>query len=292
MSAVVCGKRSYFEDSPAEWSPPKASKRVRCGGSPAHRFPPSPPLRSGPEGGGTGAGSVGSVHDALEQLRRHFPKMDTQVMVKVLQLCENNIDAAIQCLTQMRLSSHAEAAEPAPAPSGQEPTHSTDARGTTRDSAAGLASPPAAEAPAGPSSVSPGAGAEWVERVVAEMAAAASLDDARARGAKVLADFEALVRQRAESGAEAACRENAALKEHVAALSKDNHILKRAVQMLNARQQEAEERGKELAAARQALQQYQEQLRTLEVSNYALSLHLRKAQEQNSMPGRFHPDVF
>lgn len=76
MSAVVCGKRSYFEDSPAEWSPPKASKRVRCGGSPAHHFPSSPPLKSGPEGGATGAGSV---HDALEQLRRHFPKMDTQV---------------------------------------------------------------------------------------------------------------------------------------------------------------------------------------------------------------------
>lgn len=133
------------------------------------------------------------------------------------------------------------------------------------DAPAGPASPPAAEAPSGPSGMSPGAGAEWVERVVAEMAAAASLDDARARGAKVLGEFEALVRQRVESGTEAACRENAALKEHVAALSKDNHILKRAVQMLNARQQEAEERGKELAAARQALQQYQEQLRTLEV---------------------------
>ncbi|GAQ82622.1 hypothetical protein KFL_001180010 [Klebsormidium nitens] len=292
MSAVVCGKRSFFEDSPADWSPPKASKRVRYGGSPAHRFPPSPPLTSGPEGGGTGAGPGGSVHDAVDQLRRHFPKMDTQVLVKVLQTCENNVDAAIQCLTQLRLSSQAEAAAPAPGPAEKGATHSTDVRGTTQESAARPASPPAAEAPACPSGVSPRAGAEWVELVVAEMAAAASMDDARARGAKVLGEFEALVRQRAESGAEAACRENAALKEHVAALSKDNHILKRAVQMLNARQQEAEERGKELAAARQALQQYQEQLRTLEVSNYALSLHLRKAQEQNSMPGRFHPDVF
>lgn len=31
---------------------------------------------------------------------------------------------------------------------------------------------------------------------------------------------------------------------------------------------------------------------TLQVNNYALSLHLKKAQEQDSMPGRFHRDVF
>lgn len=54
-------------------------------------------------------------------------------MVKVLQSCENNIDAAIQCLTQLRLSSQVEAAaEPASVPSGEGATHSTDARGTTQ----------------------------------------------------------------------------------------------------------------------------------------------------------------
>lgn len=134
------------------------------------------------------------------------------------------------------------------------------------DSGAGPALPPAAEAPAAAAGPPARAGAEWVELVVHEMAAAASMDDARARGARVLGEFEAEVRQRVESGAAAACRENAALKEHVAALSKDNHILKRAVQIQNARQQEAEEKMKELAATRQMVQQYQEQLRTLEVS--------------------------
>jgi hypothetical protein len=124
------------------------------------------------------------------------------------------------------------------------------------------------------------------------MSAAANLDDARARAGKVLTEFEAVVRERVESGAGAAAKENGVLKEHMQALMKDNHILKRAVQIQNARQLESEEKMKEVHQLKQMLQQYQEQLRTLEVNNYALSLHLRKAQEQNCMPGRFHPDVF
>ena len=30
----------------------------------------------------------------------------------------------------------------------------------------------------------------------------------------------------------------------------------------------------------------------LQVNNYALTMHLRQAQQGNSIPGRFHPDVF
>lgn len=30
----------------------------------------------------------------------------------------------------------------------------------------------------------------------------------------------------------------------------------------------------------------------MQVNNYALTMHLKQAQGGNSMPGRFHPDVF
>ena len=59
------------------------------------------------------------------------------------------------------------------------------------------------------------------------------------------------------------------------------------------RQKESDDQSQELQHLRQMVTQYQEQLRTLEVNNYALTLHLKQAQQNNSsIPGRFHPDVF
>ncbi|KAL4274174.1 hypothetical protein S83_005901 [Arachis hypogaea] len=39
-------------------------------------------------------------------------------------------------------------------------------------------------------------------------------------------------------------------------------------------------------------EQIQEQMRTLEVNNYALAMHLKQAQQSNPFPGHFPPDVF
>jgi hypothetical protein len=30
----------------------------------------------------------------------------------------------------------------------------------------------------------------------------------------------------------------------------------------------------------------------LQINNYALQMHLKQAQQNNSMPGRYNPDVF
>jgi hypothetical protein len=87
-------------------------------------------------------------------------------------------------------------------------------------------------------------------------------------------------------------KENIALKEQLQSLTRDNHILKRAVAIQHERQLEHEGRTQELQQMKQLLSQYQEQARTLELNNYSLTLHLRQAQEGSSMPGRFHPDVF
>lgn len=82
------------------------------------------------------------------------------------------------------------------------------------------------------------------------------------------------------------------MKEHIEALVRENSILKRGVAIQHERLQEYENRNREVQQLKQLVSQYQEQLRTLEINNYALSMHLKQAQQSSSIPGRFHPDVF
>lgn len=56
------------------------------------------------------------------------------------------------------------------------------------------------------------------------------------------------------------------LKQQLEALLQENAILKRAVSIQHERQKEFEEMGQELHQLKQLVSQYQEQLRTLEVS--------------------------
>ncbi|WRX28046.1 Ubiquitin system component CUE - like 2 [Theobroma cacao] len=90
----------------------------------------------------------------------------------------------------------------------------------------------------------------------------------------------------------AALHENIMLKEQIEVLIQENTVLKRAVAIQHERQKEYQDKNHELQHLKQLVSQYQEQLRTLEVNNYALTMHLRQAQQSNSIPGRFHPDVF
>lgn len=82
------------------------------------------------------------------------------------------------------------------------------------------------------------------------------------------------------------------LKEQVEALIQENIILKRALCIQHERQKEYENKNQELKDLKQLVSQYQEQLRTLEVNNYALTMHLKQAEQSSSIPGHFHPDVF
>lgn len=56
------------------------------------------------------------------------------------------------------------------------------------------------------------------------------------------------------------------MKEQLQALIQENSLLKRAVAIQHERQKEFEDRGQELHNLKQMVSQYQEQLRTLEVS--------------------------
>lgn len=64
--------------------------------------------------------------------------------------------------------------------------------------------------------------------------------------------------------------EHASLKEHLQSLLNDNQILKRAVAIQHERNLEQEERTKGVEQQKHLLSQYQEQVRSLEVTFYLL----------------------
>ncbi|GAA0153446.1 hypothetical protein LIER_37676 [Lithospermum erythrorhizon] len=136
-------------------------------------------------------------------------------------------------------------------------------------------------------------GTEWVELFVREMSSASGIDDAKARASRALEVLEKDISARVSAeAAQVFQQENVTLKQQIEALLQENSILKRAVSIQHERQKEFDDRGVEVQQLKQLIEQYQEQLRTLEVNNYALTMHLKQAQQGNSFPGRFHPDVF
>ncbi|KAI3463422.1 hypothetical protein Pfo_020085 [Paulownia fortunei] len=272
MSAIVCGKRSFFEDiesatsSPTSASPP-AYKKFRCSSATSPvRFTYWPPVHPGP----------------VDQLKVLFPDMEIQLLEKALEESGNDLNSAINSLNEFRLGyakcNSGLAAEENP----------NMEKGTTLTGGdAVLLKEPQLQ------NKLPVDGAEWVDLVVKEMMNATSIDDARSRAARVLESLaKSISAQASAQAAEGFQKENVMLKEQTEALLRDNTILKRAVAIQHERQKEYDERNQEVLQLKQLLAQYQEQLRTLEVHNYALTLHLRQAQQSNSIPGRFHPDVF
>ncbi|XP_011017825.1 PREDICTED: uncharacterized protein LOC105121040 isoform X2 [Populus euphratica] len=286
MSAIVCGKRSFFEELTVT-SPP-VSKRIRCSSSSPVRF--SPP-RSNTLASNTPSFNFGSSSSSsstlIEQLAAIFPDMDKQLREKVLEECGDDLDSAIRSLNDLRLGS---------AENFSTAADKSDVIDESNVPAQGVATTDAEAPPTEDLSASAHLsldGAEWVELFVREMMSASNIDDARARASRALEVLEKSICARA--GAEAVKsfhQEHMILKEQVQALIQENAILKRAVSIQHERQKEYEERNQEMQQLKQLVSQYQDQLRTLEVNNYALTLHLKQAQQSSSIPGRFHPDVF
>ncbi|XP_076884486.1 uncharacterized protein LOC143533668 [Bidens hawaiensis] len=240
MSAIVCGKRSFFDESSSSTSP-AAKKQHRCS-----------PVRLSP---------------LIDQLRLLFPNMDKQLLEKALEESGNDLDSAIKSLNELCL--------------GYVDRHSgtSDNNVSTENSSVHVNTPRN--------------GAEWVELFVTEMMNATSVDDARSRAMSMLENLEKSITE--HSVGEAAKnlhKENTVLKEQIEALLRENTILKRAVAIQHERQKDSDESTQEVQHLKQLVLVHQEQIRTLQVNNYALKMHLKQAQESNSIPGRFHPDVF
>ncbi|KAL8497174.1 hypothetical protein ACS0TY_020746 [Phlomoides rotata] len=269
MSAIVCGKRSFFEDiDSAAPSPTSASqpvyKKFRCS-SPV-RFSYSPPVLFGP----------------VDQLKALFPDMEIQLLEKALEESGYDLDSAISSLNNLHLG-YAKRNSGLPVekyPVIEEVTTPVDG---------GVAS---LEEPQ-PQSNLHADGAAWVDLLVNEMMGATSVDDAKSRAGRVLESLEKSISTHTSAKVAEGChKENMMLKEQIEGLLHDNAILKRAVAIQHERQKEYDYRNQEVVQLKQLLSQYQEQLRTLEVNNYALSMGLRQEQQSSSIPGRFHPDIF
>lgn len=260
MSAAVCGsKRSYLlEDLPS----PPVSKRLRCCSSSSTspvRFSPPP--------------------SPLHHLKTFYPHIDSQLLERALEECGNDLDSAIKILNEHSLESAEHNS------SSVEEAGLNVEQGTLPSDGVAAAS----ENTSAPSNL-PADGAEWVDLFVREMMSATSVDDARARASRVLEILEKSISSHAaEETAQNFQKENMMLKEHVEVVVRENAILKRAVAIQHERQKEFEDKNREL---QQLASQYQEQLKTLEMNNYALMMHLRQAQQSSPIPGRFHPDVF
>ncbi|XP_057537611.1 uncharacterized protein LOC130815236 isoform X2 [Amaranthus tricolor] len=262
MSAIVCGKRSsIFEEIPSPSS--SSSKRIRCSSS------TSPVRFSGP-----------SPFLLVDHLIAIFPSMDKKIIEQALENNGHDLDLAIKCLNDLRLGCADKvpaiadnSLDACPQPNDQPREDPMLSRNLSLDDA------------------------EWVELFVREMSAASDVEDARIRASRALEAFEKSIYARAKDETaqnfqQNMLQEHLLLKEQVQALLQENGILKRAVSIQHERQKEFETKSQELQQLKQLLSQCQEHIRTLEVNNYALSMHLKQAQQNNSIPGRFNPDIF
>ncbi|KAG6431561.1 hypothetical protein SASPL_109640 [Salvia splendens] len=132
-------------------------------------------------------------------------------------------------------------------------------------------------------------GAEWVELLVGQVINASHIQQARERVAQALESLQQSICENVIIGVQSLQKESLLQKQQqLEKLLDEKTILKQAVSVQHERQKEFEE----MLRLKQLVVQYQEQVRTLEANNYVLTMHLRQAQQSNSIPGRFKPDVF
>uniref|UniRef100_A0A0E0QMX6 CUE domain-containing protein n=3 Tax=Oryza TaxID=4527 RepID=A0A0E0QMX6_ORYRU len=269
MSAAVCGKRasSFFEDLPHSPSSPPSKRACFRGGSSPSRPLADPAL--------------------VAQIRPRFPSVGLEVIENALEECENDFDSAIKFLLNLHVGPTECNVDPIyQSPSGM----STELQVADEGILAGNeAAVPIGNAPCADNF--PSSSTQWVEILVNEMTNASNMDDAKARASRVLEVFEKSMT--AHVGAMGSFqKESSVYKEQFEAITRENTILKKAVAIQHERQKEHDGRNQEIQQLKQLVAQYQEQIRSLEVNNYALSMHLRQAQQANSIPGHFHRDIF
>jgi len=228
---------------------------------------------------------AGLSRSSLAVLASLFPNMEEQTLVAVLSDCGDNIDQAIKVLGQLRLV--AEDAGPSTGPSSGGQGTPAQGVGTPQRCDEEQQVHQAAEGEQVPSTSGPQTPEEWVDALVGEMAVATDVNNARARAANVLGEFEkwAAVHRQGDT-------EKTALQAKLNDVLRENHILKRAVQIQNAKLHEKSAAEAEVGQLKTLLGQYQEQVRALEVSNYSLAMHLQQATGGSALGNSRPPDVY
>ncbi|KAI3851626.1 hypothetical protein MKX03_009006 [Papaver bracteatum] len=268
MSAGICGKRLGFEEIFGSSSSPSNKRSRRY--SPVRDF---------------GFGS--SSEDKISILLRMFPSMDRELVESVLNTHNHKIEDAIESLNALCIGDVSARTE-LQSPDSMMTANSPSVQGAESIQEAEEKIEELKQKDAAAESRNPTDGASWVDIFVQEMMSAADLDDARRRAARMLEAFEKSVADNARASHE---QEIAVMKEHLQNMLRDNQILKRAVAIQHERNLEHEGKVREVEQLKHALGQYHEQIKTLEMNNYALKVHLQRAQGNSSIPGNFHPDI-
>ncbi|XP_061341501.1 uncharacterized protein LOC133287833 [Gastrolobium bilobum] len=281
MSAGVCGKRVGYEEIFGSSSPPQCSSVKK-----SRRSSYGSPNRS----------EIGFASDnSVSVLLQMFPALDPEVVERVFRNKNCKIEDAIECLGALSSGDiHG---------FGRDKSQNTDSAvsgnycGVILDQNQATCSGMREETIEGKNCVNstPSCGfsqdgMNWVDLFVNEMMNATDLDDARGRAAKLLEAFEQCISVQARVSEE---MKHASLKEHLQNLLNDNQILKKAVAIQHERSLEQEEKTKGVQHLKNVLNQYQEKVQSLELNNYALKVHLQRAQESSSISGKFlPPDIF
>ncbi|CAI9113664.1 OLC1v1014307C1 [Oldenlandia corymbosa var. corymbosa] len=136
--------------------------------------------------------------------------------------------------------------------------------------------------------------AEWVDLMIKEMMAATSIDDAKFRASRLLEDILekfAPVKVAGGGGFPAGAHQSRLMQEKIEAMSKENSVLKKAVVIQHQRQKKYEE-DEEKKQLRELVKRYEDQVKSLENSNYGLTVHLQQALSSSAIPIGFPPHVF
>jgi hypothetical protein len=179
--------------------------------------------------------------------------MNDEGLTAALDSCGGDILTAIQQLNGLHLDQEAAAQHEAP----QDGERLEQPQPSLNDASSSMNG-------AESSTTSPGSAAEWVEAFVQQMAASQSIDDARGRAANLLGAFEQFVNSNKQTQADEVIR---TLNVQLEKCTQENTILKKAVTIQHTRNVEL-----------------QEALKTAELNNYSLSVHLK---QMDSKPGNF-----
>uniref|UniRef100_A0A6U0ZAX3 Uncharacterized protein n=1 Tax=Polytomella parva TaxID=51329 RepID=A0A6U0ZAX3_9CHLO len=143
---------------------------------------------------------------------------------------------------------------------------------------------------------------EWADILVQEMSAATNLADARSKAAAILERFESCMVFSLK--AQAISEAEASVRPRLTELTNENRILKKAVQIQHRQTAELRQAAAAAAATSNAeirslfgqLDQSREKIRSLDLANYSLTVHLERATNGGVMSLPYvhprNPDVY
>lgn len=220
--------------------------------------------------------------ETVARLLAVFPSMEPRTLASTLERCSGDVDEAIRVLSS--LSIREEGVQTDSEGGHSQGDHSGKERSATAErdgnqSAGGTLEQGGVQK------------SNWARAMVKEVTASQTADEAEQRTMRGLSAFEEQIKAAFINPNDPSREDD---RQSAESLRKENALLKRAVAVQYQRYQaEVQQRDRHIEELGANLSRCQEELRNAQVSNYALSLHLRRAMDGNPFPhGSSDPDVF